>query len=182
MATTLAARSRPVHNVPVGAWALPAAVTCLLVVFAAQTAHAADWRFTPAVGVDETWSDNVDLSENDKREEFITDANAGFSLRGTGRRLTVDVFYNAQAVFYGKDTQDDDLRHQLQASAMTEVWDDILFLDLDASVRQELISNTGVSSSSNVVGTSNQTNVITFSYGWSGESVGNSGLIPVLAE
>jgi uncharacterized protein (PEP-CTERM system associated) len=129
-----------------------------------QFAIGAEWTITPSVTVAETYTDNVELAPSGQEEdEFITEVNPGISLRGEGRRMTVQADYRMQNLFYAKDSDDNETNHQLRALAEAELIEDSVFVDATSSVSQELISNEDSFGADNLNILDNRTDVVTYS-------------------
>lgn len=113
--------------------------TACLAVLISESLMAADWRFRPRVTVSGSYSDNVGLSATDPENDFITDISPGFTLNGTGRRFSLDIFYNLQYLNYARNTAKDTFRNQFQLIGNGEVAEDLFFIDLRGTVRQTLV-------------------------------------------
>ena len=144
-----------------GAW-----LTLVLIAFGcvANQARAADWRLTPSVSANQVYSDNIELNPSgEESHDFVTTLNAGASLRGTGRRLQVNLDYNLQRLMYARSTSADTTRQQWQADASSELVEQIVFLEARTTMSQQNISNTGRQDSTNIALTGNTTDVLTYS-------------------
>ncbi len=150
---------RPAYRL--GGWV----ARCLLVpgVIASTTcAHAGDWEITPRVDVRQIYSDNIELlPEPDARHDWVTEVVPGIDIQGGGSRVDASIFYSAQGLYYARGTSDSDLNHRLQANVTTEVVEELLFVDVDANARQELIDNRGRVSRDNINVTGNRQDVFT---------------------
>lgn len=127
-----------------------------------ETVQAAEWRFRPRVGVAGTYSDNINISATDPQNDFVTDLSAGFSLRGEGPRFFFDTFYNLQYLNYAQSTNNDRFNNQLRVVGNGEIAEDLFFLDLRGTVRQENISSRANTANSNITVTDNITDTYTF--------------------
>jgi uncharacterized protein (PEP-CTERM system associated) len=119
-----------------------AAASALL---AAAPCHA-DWKFTPSIGLTETWTDNVNLqSDALARGQFVTESTPGFTLATNGPRLKLAASSTWHFFAYrDKDIQDiHDSQRQYQLDARAKVVDDLLFLDAAASGGPQGISAFG---------------------------------------
>lgn len=124
---------------------------------------AADWTITPTLGLKETYTDNVRLTQDNKESDFITQINPGISLTGVGPHLTADARYVMQNIFYVKENSHNATNHRLNANANAELLDDLFFVDAKASISQRSISSFGPQSTDNTNITNNSTNVKTYS-------------------
>ena len=66
----------------------------------ASTVPAGDWKLSPRFQIEETYTDNVNLTENDRSGDFITTLTPGFSLRGDSSRVKTAVDYNRRERFF----------------------------------------------------------------------------------
>ncbi len=132
-----------------------------LIILLLETAQAAEWRFRPRVGVAGTYSDNINISGTNPQTDFVTDLNAGFSLRGEGPRFFFDTFYNLQYLNYARETSSDRFRNQLRVVGNGEIAEDLFFLDLRGSVRQENITSRANTADSTITVSDNITDTYT---------------------
>jgi uncharacterized protein (PEP-CTERM system associated) len=139
-----------------------AAASALL---AAAPCHA-DWRFTPSIGLTETWTDNVNLqSDAQARGQFVTESTPGFSLVSNGPRLKLAAATQWQFFAYrDKDIQGiHDHQRQYQLDAKAVMLDQLLFLDAAASGGPQGISAFGPQpGSDNLYALGNRTEVNTW--------------------
>lgn len=136
-------------------------LTALLVVPGVSVA--AEWKVTPTLNLMETYSDNIGLAPRGREtDEFITQINPGISLQGTGRRLTLNLNYTMQNLFYLKNDQRNRINHQLNSNATATLIEDKLFVDGGVSIRQQPTSLTGPISFDNLSLINNRTNVTTY--------------------
>jgi len=86
-------------------------VLFLLVILVADAAMAAQLLFTPRATVTEKYSDNIYLTNKDKKDDFITTPTVGFTAelpgQTTGLRLSYDGGYN----FYADNNENDGWQH-----------------------------------------------------------------------
>jgi hypothetical protein len=73
-------------------------------------AFSAQFIFTPRASVSETYTDNLNLTEDDKDDDFITDVSAGFSAQLLGRTSGLDLSFDPSYVFYQEFTENDTWR------------------------------------------------------------------------
>lgn len=137
-------------------------IAACLMILILESVQAAEWRFRPRVGVAGTYSDNINISATNPQNDFVTDLNAGFSLRGEGRRFFFDTFYNLQYLNYARSTSSDRFNNQLRVVGQGEIAEDLFFLDLRGTVRQENITNRANTANSNITVTDNVTDTYTF--------------------
>ena len=137
--------------------------TLLVILLATTAAHAGDWDIVPRLTVAEDFSDNVKLDEANKESEFITEINPGISLHGRGGRVTANLDYNMQNVFYLSDSDANEIFHQLSANATAEMSKNFFFVDATSTISQAIIDAGSTVSTSNLNILDNRTNVYTYS-------------------
>ena len=124
---------------------------------------AAEWKFTPRVGLAEIYSDNVSLTPlGTERSEFITQLTPGLTVIGDGPRLKLRADYELQNFAYARQGSVSS-HHQLNGVADAELVDQLFFLNGKASVSQQPISPFGTQSVSNANQITNRTEIKTFS-------------------
>ncbi|MBI5656915.1 MAG: TIGR03016 family PEP-CTERM system-associated outer membrane protein [Geobacter sp.] len=89
---------------------------------------AADYELKPRIAISEEYTDNVDESGTSAREEFITRAMPGFSLRYLAPRLDLTSSYNFDYRHYAKGTKGDEFTHNLEASSTLTIVENLFFL------------------------------------------------------
>ncbi|TCS38572.1 uncharacterized protein (PEP-CTERM system associated) [Paucimonas lemoignei] len=126
-------------------------------------AHAAEWKFTPSVGLAEIYTDNLRLSPvGTERSEFITQVTPGFSLVGNGPRLKAKINYEMQNFAYARQGSFHN-DHQFLGAADAELVEGLFFLNGRASLTQQTISPFDAQATSNANLTGNRTDVRTYS-------------------
>jgi uncharacterized protein (PEP-CTERM system associated) len=140
-----------------------AAASALL---ACASCHAADWKFTPSIGLTETWTDNVNLqSDALAKGQFVTESTPGFVLATNGPRLKLAASSQWHFFAYRDKTIPDihDSQRQYQLDARATVLDELLFLDAAASGGPQGISAFGPQpGASNLYALGNRTEVNTW--------------------
>ena len=91
-------------------------ITLLLVLLYTTTVLAGDWDITPRISVAEIYSDNINLDDNDKEYDLVTEITPGISLRGEGARLRADLDYQMQNTIFLKNSDGNGTFHQLNAN------------------------------------------------------------------
>jgi uncharacterized protein (PEP-CTERM system associated) len=119
-------------------------LACSIPVVAHGPAHAAEWRITPSLSFQETYSDNVILDDNGEAQgSLIHEIRPGVSLRGTGNRLQVSADLAYQLIDYTRDELDRETFPRLGANARLEVLEDFFFLDASATAGQRSVTSIG---------------------------------------
>lgn len=129
-----------------------------------QQTTAAEWKITPNLNLNETYSDNITLApQGSKKSDWVTQINPGIALSGTGSHLKVNVNYAMQNLVYAEGSSQDLTRHQLDANANAELIDNLFFLDGRASISQQNAFLLGQHAVDNINVTGNRTDVKTYS-------------------
>lgn len=136
--------------------------TAMLLVY--SHAGAADWKITPTLSLQETYTDNVTLAPPGlEKSDFITQINPGISLTGTGSRLKLNASYVMQNLVYAEESSRNTMNHILNANANAELVENFFYLDGRAAISQQNISLLGPQAADNVNSTGNRTEVQTYS-------------------
>ncbi len=91
----------------------------LLTFFLASTiTFAARYRFTPRISATETYTDNVFLTDNNKKDDFITDISAGGTLSIPGNASGMEFSFYPAYVWYKDNSRDDTWR----LPATLDIW------------------------------------------------------------
>ncbi len=124
------------------------------------------WRFTPSIGVDETWSDNIYLApRGGERSDYVTTFSPSLRLTRFGPRLTVNFDYNPQYLYYARGTNGSGIRNYLDATANATLVENLLFFDALVSVSQSNVSPFGTLAANSVNGSANRTESRNYSFG-----------------
>ncbi|MHB8745022.1 MAG: TIGR03016 family PEP-CTERM system-associated outer membrane protein [Gammaproteobacteria bacterium] len=136
--------------------------TLWLVALFACPCPAGDWRFSPNVELDETYTDNVFLAPRaGARDDFVTQLTPGFALRGNGRRLQFNLDYRLQNLYYANASQLATTHQQMRTAASAELIEHSVFLILRSTTRQEVISAQNAVSLDNFANAENISDVTT---------------------
>lgn len=112
---------------------LPLAAAAMLL---AAPAHA-QWDVTPSVSLSGTWTDNVDLREDELAEsQFITELRPALAVKGKSRRLNVDAVASWERYAYSdKDAmlRPSDGRRAYSANLQGTLVEQMLYVDASAS-------------------------------------------------
>ena len=102
-------------------------VLVLVISLSATSAFAAQFLFTPRASVNQTYTDNLFLTENNRDDDFITDVSAGFTAQLLGRTSGLDLSFDPGYVFYQEFNENDtwrlpaNLRAYIQPSKNTRL-------------------------------------------------------------
>lgn len=95
------------------AWIIP--ITAI-VIATANVAFGAQLLFTPRATISEKYSDNIYLTNKDKKDDFITTPTVGFTAEVPGQTTGISLSYDAGYNFYSKYDENDGWQHTALAS------------------------------------------------------------------
>ncbi len=107
------------------------------------------WTIVPEFRLGETYTDNIDLTSSETRDDFVTVLKPGVQLLGNTRRLAFELNYNLQHLLYASNPELDDTFHRLFSSLNTELVEQLIFLDANTTLTQQNIITTGSGAFSN---------------------------------
>lgn len=130
------------------------AVIATVVCAALSGARGADWRITPSLSAQETYTDNVFLApdkppaatttrtaaERQKESDLITQIVPGVAVVGRGGRASVFADYSLDKKFFRDHSERDSLNHRFTTAGNVEVWDKQAFIDARASMSRQTVS------------------------------------------
>jgi hypothetical protein len=95
------------------------AFSLLLCVNAASLAYGEELlsKFHPYISLKEEYSDNLNLTATNKKEDFITTVQPGIKFSNMDKRSGVDLDYSLGAVFYGKSSNLNYISHNASVNA-----------------------------------------------------------------
>jgi uncharacterized protein (PEP-CTERM system associated) len=122
---------------------LAATMGCLGLIGFAAASHA-QTVFAPRVGVDVTWTDNVELvgPGAGKRDELIGQVSPGFRLQRDTQRLQAFIDYELQALYFEESDGNEEIFHTGELGVNLEAIPEWLFLELGATHTQTVIDPT----------------------------------------
>lgn len=117
------------------------------------------WRILPRLSLRETYSDNIRLGSQGAEPDLITQINPGLLVTGVGRRFNVNASYTMNNLIYAEHSNLTRMRHQLNATATTELIENLFFVDGRAAMFQQNASLFGPQGLDNVNVTGNRADV-----------------------
>ena len=124
------------------------------------------WRFGSSIGVDETYSDNINLSPAGReRSDFVTSIVPSLTVTRFGPRLTTTLSYQPQLLLYANGTNGTQFRNSLNAIANGSVIENFLFFDAAANISQQNISPFGTQAANTVNGSTNRAETRNYTFG-----------------
>lgn len=123
-------------------------------VLASAAADAAEWRITPRVSLEETYTSNVRLERKGEEDsDLITRLSPGISVRGTGPSLRVGLDYDPDILFYLTADEQNGIRNNLAGFANADFFERRLGIDANASIVQAFTNPAGgISGSDSLIG------------------------------
>ena len=128
-----------------------------------QLVWAVDLDVSPSVSGSEHYSDNIYLSPpGETRSGYITQITPEVTVTGKGKRLDMFAHYRMKNIFYDNYNIDNRRQHSLDSSIKSELIEDMLYLDGNASFNQQYISVNGITDPDNLAPSGNTTNVVNY--------------------
>ena len=118
---------------------------------AAMCAYAGEWKITPTLAVTEIATDNVALTNRNKKSDLISDVNPGIRIEGSGGRSKLRLNYQMHNLFYAQDSSRNEVQNSLNALGTLEAVDNWLFIEASGNISQQSLSAFRSSSSSSSV-------------------------------
>ena len=109
------------------------------------------------VTVGQTYTDNVNLTNDNEDDEWVTSVSPQFDLLKDSGRVQADISYTFQALFYANDDDRDQQYHELDARTTTFLVGESVFLEADASASQAIVDPGESFSNNNISGAQNRT-------------------------
>ncbi len=124
---------------------------------------AGDWQITPSISINETYTDNVNLTsdDGDQNSDLISEIAPGISIRGRGGRTSLDLDYSFRQFFF-KNTDQDESTNRLNATGQIELWDRVAFIDGTASMSRQVVDSRDATTDTAAGEFNNRTDVRTF--------------------
>ena len=110
---------------------------------AGTPAMAVDWQLTPSMTLSQSYTDNLFLVNKNAEGAFYTSLAPGFSMRGNGPRLQLDVDYSSDSQIYIDHADVNTTTQRLQGDLSLELLRDHLFMDAYGSMFPSLVSGAG---------------------------------------
>ena len=98
---------------------------------------AGQWLVKSGLSVGETYTDNIELEEDNKDSKLITVVSPSFKITGTGNRANVQALAAFQ--FHNAGGDSDPFIPRISANADAELIEDVLFIDADLFANQSFI-------------------------------------------
>lgn len=136
-------------------------VTSTLVCLIYKPVLAAELKFRPSLAISEEFTDNIFEDKNNKRTEFITRLQPGFSSHYQTPFWDWNMGYTLEYRRYERNNRSDTIIHNLDARGNIALVENFLFLDLSDTFRQvpvDVVRNNTATESSRSVNLTKQNN------------------------
>lgn len=101
------------------------------------------WTVYPGLSIKEVFTDNLFLTADDERDDFVTVLTPRIDLSGNTRRATVRVNYALEGLLYANNGDENTHFHKLYSAGVYEVIKELVFLDGTATITQQSLTDTG---------------------------------------
>ena len=118
---------------------------------------------SPSISVGETLTDNSRLSGGGGRAEAITQISPAIHVVSNGARVKGFLDYSMNGLVYARSSGSNEIQNLLNGSGQIEAIDNWAFVDVNASISQQLLSAFGTRSADSTSIDSNRTEVRTYS-------------------
>ncbi|MEO7577987.1 MAG: TIGR03016 family PEP-CTERM system-associated outer membrane protein [Massilia sp.] len=142
-------------------WTAPLAVAALL----ASAPAAASWKFTPAVSLSETYTDNVNLATPELAQgQFVSDLAPSIAIANDSPRFKLAASYRLHAYLYSDKqvANTNERNREFDASLKSKLIQDFLYLDANATRAQQNVSAFGPQGGGNNYSSANKAEVSTY--------------------
>ena len=114
---------------------------------------------TPNVSVNETLTDNANLTATDRRPDLISQVSPGVQLRSAAGWAQGFLNYSLVGITYARSTSSGSIQQSLNSAVQTQLLDHHLFIDGNASITRQNITAFGTQTPDSALHTDNQTQV-----------------------
>ena len=121
-----------------------------------------NWQITPSIAIDGTFTDNVNLTENNRKSDFVTRISPGIRIDGQSARASGNLNYQWQQYLYADTSARNNQQKSLAANGRLELVEQWLFLDASHNTSQQAVSAFGTQGVGNELINSNRTEVSSF--------------------
>jgi len=125
---------------------------------------AAQWKSSYGAGAAINYIDNILLSKSgSEQSDIVYEATPFITVQADSGRTNLEFYYQLQALNYAKNDNANTVYHQLYANMNIELSKNFLFLDLQSTKSQNIISTSSSIPVGNLSISGNRTNVTTYS-------------------
>ena len=101
------------------------------------------WTVVPELSVKEVFTDNLFLTASDEEQDFATELTPRINIYGNAKRASVRVNYALQGLLYANNGDENTHFHQLFSAGVAELVRQLIFIDGDATITQQNLTDTG---------------------------------------
>ncbi len=134
---------------------------CLL---AGSSIQAKEIEIEPTLTVGAGYSDNIDREHSNEKSSTYTSVAPGIKFSKEGSRVKSILDYTINGLFYSSESDLNDVQHDLYANVESELVKHSIFLDLNATISQQILDNNKNASSDGVSGSNNLTQTYTYGF------------------
>ncbi len=121
-----------------------------------------NWQITPSIGIEGTYTDNVNLTANNRQSDFVTRISPGLRIEGQSARASGNLNYQWQQYVYAESSARNNQQKSLAANGRLELVEQWLFLDASHNTSQQAVSAFGTQGVGNELINSNRTEVASY--------------------
>ena len=126
---------------------------------AQESAARAGWSIIPDIGIRETLTDNLHLSNTDRRTELITELSPRLRLSSNTGRVRGYLDYSLTGLVYARESSSSTVQQSLRATGNVEAIEKWAYIDASASISQQNISALGTRTTDSSLPNDNRTEV-----------------------
>ena len=124
------------------------------------------WRVQSSLSLMETYSDNINLAPSgSERSDLVTTISPSLRVTRLSPRLTLNLGYSPQLLYYASGTNGTTIHNYLDAAANATLVQNLLYFDAQGNVSQQNVSPFGALAANTVNGSSNRVETRSFSLG-----------------
>jgi uncharacterized protein (PEP-CTERM system associated) len=127
-----------------------------------QASGKPNWLITPSLGIEGTFTDNVNLSATNKKSDFITQVSPGIRIGGRSGRATANLNYQWQQYNYLEESSRSNQQRSLAADGQLELVEQWLFIEASHNIAQRSTSVFGTQGVGNELNNANRTEVASY--------------------
>ena len=122
---------------------------------------ALNWTIRPSLDLEQVYSDNIKLTDTDKKSALVTELSPGVVINGSSAISYFDFNYKMQNLYNAGGDSGIDINNQLKMDTLYEFVSNRVFMESSSSISQQNISNRRIQSD-NISGDDSIATVSTF--------------------
>jgi uncharacterized protein (PEP-CTERM system associated) len=116
---------------------------CVVSLILSNSTFAGEWRFTPSLGLTETYTNNIELTQLDKQSSLVSQLIIGADANFTSKKLQFSFLGTETLAGYSHDSELNDDYQTLEANASYLLWQDKLQAIASSSITNVSINESG---------------------------------------